>query len=522
MDTRVYINDREACSKASDGASTAAFPDPCWTPPVPPVVMPYPNTAKAATLANGTTTVFVKGTMVAVEDHSYFASSTGDEGATQSQPKGVATGVIKGKAYFQSWSPNVKFEGKGVARHLDLMTHNHGSFPSNTPAFPYISRGIFGMSDCSKEKKKMDKACDKSKDDSETKKKLQAKSKLLKALKKLEKKKKGGADWHWTDDHCAGLEIKLVTQEEAEAYLKEMEESFKALKDELNMLSNLKDELKDMALNAAGEAAAKWAAKAAAKQLAGTVIPGWGNAAMGVISGIDAVMSIGDVMEIKAAAEAGLEQIDVIQSKMDDLKKLADKFTDFGNKTPEEQLKLAQELATDGQDLLAALNACTRAKKCNLVPYSIKNAITGARGSKVEPSTNGGCCEGQTGHHLIYDSMMKNAHCPGYHEGLAPTVCVEGTSQNMGSHGRIHDAMDKEVGILIQKGKTSNGSMSMDQAIGSAVKAHKKAFPYAGCSNKCIRAQLEAYYKKLCPNARPSTTDKNGNQHPSAGSGSSR
>jgi hypothetical protein len=47
-------------------------------------------------------------------------------------------------------------------------------------------------------------------------------------------------------------------------------------------------------------------------------------------------------MEIKAAAEAGLEQIEVIQSKMAELEKLADKFTDLGNKTPEEKLKLAQ------------------------------------------------------------------------------------------------------------------------------------------------------------------------------------
>lgn len=28
MDTRVYINNREACSKASDGVSKVAFPDP--------------------------------------------------------------------------------------------------------------------------------------------------------------------------------------------------------------------------------------------------------------------------------------------------------------------------------------------------------------------------------------------------------------------------------------------------------------------------------------------------------------
>ncbi|EEE2004630.1 DUF4150 domain-containing protein, partial [Salmonella enterica subsp. enterica serovar Kotte] len=50
METQVYINDREASSKASDGVSKAVFPDPCWTPPSPPagpIVVPYPNTAYA-------------------------------------------------------------------------------------------------------------------------------------------------------------------------------------------------------------------------------------------------------------------------------------------------------------------------------------------------------------------------------------------------------------------------------------------------------------------------------------------
>ncbi|HFO8244630.1 TPA: DUF4150 domain-containing protein, partial [Escherichia coli] len=145
MDTRVYINNREACSKASDGVSKAAFPDPCWTPPSPPagpIVVPYPNTAYASTLKDGTTTVFVCNSMVAKEDVSCFSTSTGDEPATQSQPKGVITGVIKGKAYFRTWSPNVKFEGKCVARHEDLMSHNHGSQPGNTDLFYYLSEPI--------------------------------------------------------------------------------------------------------------------------------------------------------------------------------------------------------------------------------------------------------------------------------------------------------------------------------------------------------------------------------------------
>ncbi|MFY3772474.1 hypothetical protein ACOT1K_21845, partial [Providencia manganoxydans] len=72
MDTRVYVNEREACSKASDGVSTAAFPDPCWSPG--PSVVPYPNTSKADALSNGTATVFIQNSMVAQEDRSFFST----------------------------------------------------------------------------------------------------------------------------------------------------------------------------------------------------------------------------------------------------------------------------------------------------------------------------------------------------------------------------------------------------------------------------------------------------------------
>lgn len=75
METHVYINNREASSKASDGVSKAVFPDPCWTPPSPPagpIVVPYPNTAYASTMKDGTITVFICNSMVAKEDISFF------------------------------------------------------------------------------------------------------------------------------------------------------------------------------------------------------------------------------------------------------------------------------------------------------------------------------------------------------------------------------------------------------------------------------------------------------------------
>lgn len=128
METHVYANDYEFCSRAADGVATTAFPDVCFSPPKPVKVgipIPYPNTAFARNLQNGSSTVFVCGTPVAKKDVSYLANSTGDEPATRAFKMGIVSNTITGKAYFVDWSPNVKVEGLNVCRHTDPMTHNH-------------------------------------------------------------------------------------------------------------------------------------------------------------------------------------------------------------------------------------------------------------------------------------------------------------------------------------------------------------------------------------------------------------
>lgn len=127
METNVYANDAEICSKAADGKAIGG-PDSCWSPPAPtagPVVLPYANTAKAADLKEGSQTVFICGTPMALRDQSYLANSTGNEPATRNFPMAVASHVVQGKAYFVDWSPNVKVEGLNVDRHGDPTTHNH-------------------------------------------------------------------------------------------------------------------------------------------------------------------------------------------------------------------------------------------------------------------------------------------------------------------------------------------------------------------------------------------------------------
>jgi hypothetical protein len=53
----------------------------------------------------------------------------------------VASGKTQGKAEFVNFSFDVKFEGKSVARALDLMLHND----KNTPPFPVMQAPAFAM-----------------------------------------------------------------------------------------------------------------------------------------------------------------------------------------------------------------------------------------------------------------------------------------------------------------------------------------------------------------------------------------
>ena len=99
-----------------------------WTPPPPsggPILVSYTNTAFARDLSNGSTTVFICGTPIAKKNVSFLANSVGNEAATWTVGQGIATHVIKGKAYFIDWSIDVKVESLNVDRHKDPMTHNH-------------------------------------------------------------------------------------------------------------------------------------------------------------------------------------------------------------------------------------------------------------------------------------------------------------------------------------------------------------------------------------------------------------
>jgi uncharacterized Zn-binding protein involved in type VI secretion len=129
MGVSVYADDMGLFHKGSGGKGIAPA-DVCLSPPPPPtgpVPVPYVNNLMASDLADGSKSVKIEGNPTALEDASNVSTSTGDEAGTQGG--NVVTHKTKGKGYFQLWSFSVLVEGKGVARHGDMMGQNSASTP---------------------------------------------------------------------------------------------------------------------------------------------------------------------------------------------------------------------------------------------------------------------------------------------------------------------------------------------------------------------------------------------------------
>src|SRR3954466_6259456 len=138
MGTKVSVNRRTVVHASSDGKAIG-FPDVCKTPsPAGPIPIPYPNIAQSSDTDKGTKKVKVNGKPVCIAD-SNFKMSSGDEAGTAGG--GVASNKTKGKAEFVNYSFDVSFEGKGVARAMDMMLHND----KNTPPFPVMQGPAIAM-----------------------------------------------------------------------------------------------------------------------------------------------------------------------------------------------------------------------------------------------------------------------------------------------------------------------------------------------------------------------------------------
>jgi len=157
----------------------------------------------------------------------------------------------------------------------------------------------------------------------------------------------------------------------------------------------------------------------------------------------------------------------------------------------------------DNMEKKSSEDPCLRARRCMLVPFKPEGKQTG-------------CCEGkQTGHHLVEASSFftrgrgntagarRQPGCKGYDTDAAPCICVEGNSQNIGSHGLMHSVQSHLSGK-----KGDGGKQSFQQATNTATTATNAVFPESKCNPACIKAQLDNYHRTNCEDLNARTKVK--------------
>lgn len=121
----VFANSRKVTHKGSGQTEVAAPPDVCKTPsPGGPVPVPYVNNASDSQLSRGSKRTEISGHAVALES-SNIPTSFGDEPGTLG---GLLSSKVKGKLTWGTSSADVRIEGKGVVRFMDVTHHNGNSF----------------------------------------------------------------------------------------------------------------------------------------------------------------------------------------------------------------------------------------------------------------------------------------------------------------------------------------------------------------------------------------------------------
>lgn len=122
MTRSVFANMRNFSHKGSGDKSVCTAPDVCKTPVGPATPpLPYPVVSQVSNLAQATSSVIIDGNPTAIASSTH-TQCTGDQA-------GSATGIISGttgsKTHFASYSFDVKAEGEGVVRHMDMTTMNN-------------------------------------------------------------------------------------------------------------------------------------------------------------------------------------------------------------------------------------------------------------------------------------------------------------------------------------------------------------------------------------------------------------
>ncbi len=275
-----------------------------------------------------------------------------------------------------------------------------------------------------------------------------------------------------------------------------------------------------------GVGAAPGAAEGA---LAGEALCNAASTAEGVVDAASSLKEVSKIEEkVRSTVKKNIDQVKNIEKLAEKAKKIselnkAEKLTKAQKELLEELKKEQKDLKNDlyaTQKALTQKDKCLRAKRCVLNTYNEHNKGQRSTSKKLSPKdrffglgNEKGCCPGQTAHHIIPETKLRD--CPNYQKGgglhkQAPTVCLEGNKDN-GTHGEMHhetDEITKKILEKWKKGKSTLDPTSIDATIEASAKAYAKTFPQ--CSQNCIKEQLESYYKKKFKGCKLRVVDKSG------------
>lgn len=383
----------------------------------------------------------------------------------------------------------------------------------NTPTSYYLDTPAVQQA-CKQDFEKIDKACA-PENEGNSKNRHPALKKLLgpKRLASLENMAKGVKDKTgfspnagnaWMS-HCDGLWVK-PDMGNYKAQIDEFNQQIQAMSDDIGgaiksqlepLIEQVGEEVKQKAIQAAKDKAVKAGVRSGARWgvgLAGAAVGGVGAVVTEVVATawniVDWVGTGYDAIKLGSEAYGAIKEmstvLDLAAKAQDELASLAKAAA---GKSP-------TELMGDGMGVLSRFNPCTRARRCKLVPYNKTGTAQSIGGD--------GCCPGQTGHHVIPEEAAGSA-CSGYSHGGAPTICVEGTNNSNGSHGAIHSNLERRLAKHRDSffgGDTISYGKMRDKGIDSV----QSTFPESKCDEKCLRAQLDAYYKDKCTAPMPAAS----------------
>lgn len=125
---------------------------------------------------------------------------------------------------------------------------------------------------------------------------------------------------------------------------------------------------------------------------------------------------------------------------------------------------------------------CKEAQKCLLVPKGKDKAHC--------------CSPHKTGHHMIEDHWVAGLKNKKYKYDDAPCVCANKRRTKGTVHRRLHDVQGTFEEAHMPGGTWATEPWDYAAGRHAAMTAHKEVFGDCGDDGKCIKAQLDSYYKK--------------------------